>query len=186
MLSIVSGVISAVGFLIHPATEDIPGIMSPYWAPAHGLLWVGFTIALIAFVGIYAYQSEKSGALGLVGFVITIIGVALWTGIFLVATVVEPILASQAPQVLEGQFSEVGFTVILLALGVFVLGVVLFGASIVRTKVFPRAAGALLMIGALMLLVAGLVNAPEKIADATGVVFNVGQVWLGYALLRMH
>jgi hypothetical protein len=67
----------------------------------------------------------------------------------------------------------------------WVLGNVLFGISLVRANVFPQWAGILLAVGTLIIPVAYVAGDSVRVVALGGAVAGAGQIWLGYALLRL-
>lgn len=130
-------------------------------------------LLLLGLVGLYARQSEASGALGLVAFLVAFAGTALILGTWWTNAFAAPSLAAEAPAFLEaGPTGVLGFGFTLsFALGA--LGWLLFGLISLRARVYPRAAAAALVVGA------ALTFAP---LPATGVVFYVTIAWLGLVL----
>ncbi len=51
--SILAGIFMIAGFALHPAGEDATFGTDPRWVPAHALLWIAYTIALVGWVGVY-------------------------------------------------------------------------------------------------------------------------------------
>lgn len=67
----------------------------------------------------------------------------------------------------------------------WVLGNVLFGASIIRGKVFSRWPAIMLAIGTLIIPVAYLAGSSMNAIRVGAVIAGAGQIWLGYELIRM-
>ena len=80
LLSVLAGVLYALGAILHPAGEDIAAYTSPNWVPAHQIYWAAAMLMLFGLVGLYARQVEKTGWLGLVGFVLAFIGTVVGIG----------------------------------------------------------------------------------------------------------
>ena len=131
-------------------------------------------LLLLGLVGLYAYQSEASGGLGLVAFLIAFAGTALILGTWWTNAFVAPSLAMEAPAFLEAGPTGVLGVGFALSFALGAVGWLLFGLVSLRTQVYPRAAAAALMVGAVLLTFAPL--------PATGVVFYVAIGWLGLAL----
>src|SRR5918998_6283080 len=107
---------------------------------------LGAILVLGGLVGLYAHQSEQAGALGLLGFLVTFLGMALVVGASWEATFTEPALAQVAPELLAQDppgWVTFGFILTYLLASV---GWLLFGVATLRAGVYPRAA-AILLIG---------------------------------------
>jgi hypothetical protein len=109
---------------------------------------------LLAFglVALYVRQAESFGALGrmkVAGFFLALIGTTLAAGVLWSQVFVVPRLAEAAPEVVDRGTGSVlaGFLLSFLLLG---SGWVVFGAATLRTRVFPRWAVILLIVGAVL------------------------------------
>ena len=130
-------------------------------------------LVLIGLVGLYARQAEASGVPGLVAFLLAFAGTALILGTWWTNAFVGPVLAVEAPEMLETGptgVMGVGFT---LSFSLAAVGWLLFGLISLRTRIYPRAAVVVLVVGAVLTFVP---------LPATGVVFYVAIAWLGLVL----
>lgn len=112
--------------------------------------------------------------MGLLGFLIALLGTALLVGLFFTQAFLVPYLAAEFPRVLdagEQGLVAVGFG---LAFVVFPVGWLLFGIATLRARVYPRIAGILLIIGTVVTFV------PLPLST---IVLNVAVAWLGLSLL---
>lgn len=138
-----------------------------------GVRLLGGMLLLVGLVGLYARQAEASGALGLIGFLAAFAGTSLMIGAFWTNTFVPPALAVEAPEFLAtGPAGTLGFG-FMLSFAVAALGWLLFGAATFKTRVYPRAASVLLMVGAALTFIP---------LPASGVIFAAAVAWFGYAL----
>ena len=143
------------------------------YAVDSGMRILAGVLLLLGLVGLYARQSEESDAPGLVAFLLAFAGTALILGTWWTNAFAAPSLATEAPAFLEaGPTGALGFG-FTLSFTLGALGWLLFGLVSLRTRVYPRAAAAVLMVGAALTFV------PLPIA---GVVFYVAVAWLGLVL----
>lgn len=126
---------------------------------------------------IYLHQREASRALGFIGYVINQFGLALIVG--LIYAQVFVLSALDAATVGELMSGTTGLAA-LASLIIFVLGVALFGISIIRANVFPKWAAALYIVGFLPLAVAPFI--PPIVVSIGEIVASVGILGLGYIL----
>ena len=131
---------------------------------------VELVLLSIGLVALYAHQSEATGILGLVGFLMAYVGTVVG-----LLTVVVPML------------------IVWIAL-LLLTGWALFGIASLRAQVYPRAAAIILIIGAVLsgvataLIRSGMIVVGRAAAlTATGVpdlIFIVAIGWLGFSLFR--
>jgi hypothetical protein len=121
-----------------------------FYAPTVAAL--GSTVLLlVGLVGLFVRQAGELGTLGLAGFLVGLVGTALaaggqWTYVF-----VLPYLAERAPALADASSGSVvaGF---MLSYLVMAAGWLLFAVASLKTRVFPRWAVALLIVGAVVTL----------------------------------
>ena len=130
-------------------------------------------LLLLGLVGLYARQSEASGVPGLVAFLVAFAGTALVLGTWWTNTFVAPSLATEAPAFLEAGPTGVLGAAYTLSFALAAVGWLLFGLVSLRARVYPRAATAVLMVGATLSFVP---------LPASGVVLEVAITWMGLVL----
>ena len=126
-----------------------------------GIRLLGGMLLVFGLVALYAYQIEAAGRLGLVGFVVSMIGTVLLTALAWLGAFLDPALASQAPEFyVAARSGEIGGTVgAVLGIGVLspiliqALGWTIFGIATYRARVFPRWLAVGLIVGSLLLFV---------------------------------
>ena len=177
---------------IHPL--DVPSsVTTSRWAFVHYLSLVMDLLGLLGITGLYARQAEKSGWLGLAGFLLFGLFWALDVAFHFIEAFVEPVLAAEAPKFVAGLLGMVNGVPSEISLGAipavyaldgvagYVLGGLLFGVATFRAGILPRWAGGLLALGAVLpLLLSSLVHHPFDRLFALPVGFALA--WMGYAL----
>ena len=146
-----------------------------------GIRLLGGMLLVFGLIALYAYQAEAAGRLGLVGFVVSMIGTVLLTAVAWLGAFVDPALASQAPEFyVAARSGEIGGTVgAVLGIGVLspiliqAIGWAIFGIATYRAGVYPRRAAVVLVVGALLLFVP---------VQGVPVVFQLAVAWLGFLL----
>lgn len=186
LASIGAGILFAIATLLHPPGEDVPAIITAAWVPAHAIGWVADLLLLLGLVGLYSRQAEKTGWLGLLGFVLAFIGVTLESGGNYSSVTLMPDLAATVPDVLTTLMNRPPFAfpvaVVIFGLTLMVsrtLGFLLLGVAILRADVLPRWAGLLLIIGVLLAFGSGV---SPLIGSVAAAIFALGLAWLGYTL----
>ena len=185
LISIFAGVLYALGALLHPVGEDAAAFASSTWVTAHLVYLVSVILMQFGLVGLYARQAEKTGWLGLAGFVLAFIGTAfVGTIMYMVARVIH-LIAKEAPALFDQVATPPTDAVLVLALG-YVLGYCLFGAATMRAGVLPRWSGLLLIIGSVSFFISEAPLFDRALAHVIvtfgDVVFGLGLAWMGYAL----
>lgn len=147
---------------------------------------------LLGITGLYARQLEKTGWLGLAGYLLLTIYFALQMSFSLIEPTILPLLTGIAPTFVESTLAmrngvagsmNLGAlkTVYSLASILFLFGLLLFGIATFRARILPRWAGALLALsGPLAGIMFGLL--PQQLDQLTAIPTGVALVWLGFAL----
>lgn len=135
----------------------VEAAMTTPYAVFGGVRLLGGTLLVFGLIALYAYQMESAGRLGLVGFVVAMVGTVLLTGSAWYQLFVVPAMATEVPAFTEAaRAAEVGQ---LFTLGLFIpllaqtVGWVIFGVATYRARVFPRWAAIGVVVGALLLFV---------------------------------
>jgi hypothetical protein len=93
---LLSGVLIAVPIVFHPSYADAQAFLRPAWVPVHIALTIAAILGLFGLVGLYSRLRERSGWLGLTGFVSIFTGTALFVAVLSIEAFVLPALASSA------------------------------------------------------------------------------------------
>ena len=190
MALIVGGLLTVVATALHPSRETTISILQtePRLVAAHALFTLAYLLVLLGLPGLYAAQSAMIGRLGLSGFLLA------FTGTTLVAVsgdfgFMAPVLA-ESPERIDA-VNRYPPVVILnaVAFATFVLGFVLFGVAMTKTKRLPHSPGILIATGAptnvLGFATAYLVSsALWTIAVIGSAALGGGLAWAGYRMWR--
>lgn len=185
-LGMIGAVLLIIGAVLHPPVENPQTIITSNWVWAHIIMGKSTILGIIGLTAIYYKMTEKIGWLGLLGYLLSIAGLAGFMFIVYFAAIVEPVLARQAPALLDmnGPLLQgllgVFFLVTILS---FVAGFLLFGIKVWQTNKI-RWIGVLLVIGSLPFLYYFInPEAPELIYNIALIALAVGlfglnrQVW---------
>jgi hypothetical protein len=138
-----------------------------------GAQLLAMALLLVGLVALYVRQAEMFGALGLIGFLLALLGTTLAAGALWSQVFVVPRLAEVAPNVADRGTGSVlaGYLLSFLLFGV---GWLLFGATTLRTRIFPRGAVILLIVGAVI----SILPLPSR-----ALILEIAAAWLGFTLL---
>jgi hypothetical protein len=149
-------------------------------------------LGLLGMAGIYARQVEKSGWLGLAGYLLFSLFYVLTAALVFAEAFILPVLATAAPQFVESFLGivngspgdmNIGALPTIYGLSGFVgymLGGLLFGIATFRAGILPRWPAGLLAVAAALTPAAALL--PHEIQRFAGIPVGLAVAWLGYAL----
>ena len=144
-----------------------------FFLPSGAQLFAMLLLLAFGLVALYVRQAEVSGTLGLTGFFLPLIGTTLAAGALWSQVFVVPRLAEAAPEVADRGTGSV-LASLLLSFLIFRMGWVMFGVATLPTRVFPRWAVILLIVGAVL----AIPPFPSK-----ALVLEVAAACLGFTLL---
>jgi len=187
-----SGILFVVMQAIHPL-DLLENVNTARWAIVHYIGVAMGILGVLGVAGIHARQAEKTGWMGTVGYLLLTFSYVITAACQFVEAFISPLLASEAPQFVEGVLAiaagkssamDLGALPVVYVLNGFagyMLGGVLFGIATFRAGILPRWAGALLVAGVVLpLLLSSLV--PHPFDRSFAVPVAVAIAWLGYAL----
>ncbi len=188
--AMIAGLCYAAVGVFHPP-NIISAVTTAPWLVVHVLAMAMAVFGLFGLAGIYARQAEKSGWLGLVGYVLLSLWLALMLGFTFVEVFILPAFATISPAfvagwlgMFNGTASEIGLgslpTLWLLSGPLYILGGLLFGIATFRARILPRWAGVLLAVGTAMGPLAALL--PLDLQPKIALPVGLALIWLGYAV----
>jgi hypothetical protein len=188
--AILAGLCFIVIGMFHPV--NVPeSVTTATWVNVHIFATALGFFGLFGMAGLYAKQAEKSGWLGLVGFFLFTVWMAMVSGFSFVEAFILPRLATESPAFVAGILGMFNSTPSEIDLGVlptlwnisgplYIFGPLLFGIATFRAGVLPRWAGALLVFGAMLIPVGAVV--PPEYQPKIMIPVGLALVWMGYAL----
>ena len=178
--------IQLAGWLTHPQSERIVDLLSPFQTPAHLLMFGSWFLVLLGLPGLYVYQANKAGLLGLIGFCASMF--TLVNVMFIVLYEASPaVLLAQSPATREaiapgGPLSHAGG---LIGGGLAMLGLLaypLFGIATVRAGVLPRAVGWLQIASVFLGMLPTLLISDDVLSSIPGPVQPIAFLYYAVAL----
>ena len=183
---IVAAVLWVASALMHPLDQRLTDVASGRWIPAHIGILLALALTALLLVGWQLRLDERTGMIGLTGFVLAMCGVVLSAGSIAVESLGSRYLAAHAPHLVTGGThapffsSNVIETYTLLSGLVALAGLVLLAIGTWRSDALPRSAAVLVPVGT-----AVAAGVPTGIIPHVGfVILAAGLAWLGSAIRR--
>ncbi len=174
--------------VVHPdifETGFVAASRDPLWAPGHAAGLLVAVLSLLGLAGVAARHGPRLGRLGAVGTLVTVVGLVATTALAALEAFAFPVLAREAPALLDIDGPLLGSPTIrsvgALALLWFV-GLALLGGAIERSRVLPRGVGALLAVAAVAFAALEGPLVPV-LGQLSVLLFAVAYGWLGWALV---
>jgi hypothetical protein len=183
---IVSGLL-ILPVVVHPdifETGFVEASRDPLWAPGHAAGLLVAALTLFGLAGVAARHGTRLGRLGAVGTLLTVVGLVATTALAALEAFAFPVLARDAPALLDIDGPLLGSPTIRAVGGLALLwfvGLALLGAAIERAGVLPRGAGALLAVAAVAFAAFEGPFVPV-LGQLSVLLFAAGYGWLGWAL----
>ena len=189
--AMVAGIIFAGIQPIHPP-DVLASVNTSAFIIITSLKTVMSLFGLFAITGLYARQVEKTGWLGLAGYLLLTVFYAVQMCYSFTEPFILPLLVTESPNSVEsvlGMASGAGgpmklgaFVVVYQLVSVlYLLGLLLFGIALFRARILPRlAAGLLAFSGPLALIMVALL--PHQFERLAAMPMGFALAWLGYAL----
>lgn len=180
-------VVNIVAFPSNSANLDPRVVTAAPWQIVNLIIFIGGVFVLLGFPGAYLRQTKQTGVPGLIGFILMFISwilIGLFTNI--IHLLVDPTLATVAPNQSQGNDSVVQFVLFGTALVIGTFGPLLFSIATLRAHVLPRMATIVLLIALAcsLVIIAPLPSLLNIILSTASLVFyNIALAWFGFVLL---
>lgn len=190
LAAIVTGFIFAGIQPIHPP-DVLASVTTSAWIIITSLKTLMSLFGLLAIAGLYARHVDKTGWLGLAGYLLLTFFYAVQMCFSFIEPLILPLLATESPKfvagflgILTGSPSEISLGAIPAVYGIvavlYLLGTLLFGIAMFRASILSRWAAGLLALSGPLSVVLTLIGHPiDRIA---AVPMGIALIWLGYAL----
>lgn len=178
---VLAGILSGLFPFAHP-NHDPDGFRAWMWIPAHLMPNIAAILALFGLTGLFVRQLQAAGWLGVVTFVVSIIGTASFVSGLMIEAFMIPYISLAFPELALDDTPPPGIAeAFLIVRMLFMLGFLLVGAAVIRARVLPWAIGALLIIATLVNTFGDIILG-EAAFYLGSVMFGLALGWLGVAL----
>jgi hypothetical protein len=160
--------------------------LSWFWAAGHAAGMALAPLTVVGLAGLAVRHGPRLGRLGVVGLVLTLVGLVATAGLLAVEAFAFPVLARADPALLDLDGPLAGDPVFRAVGGLALLwfiGEALVGVAVERAGVLPRGTGWLLAVGALCFAAFEGPFLPV-VGPLSVLLFAGAQMWLGWALVR--
>jgi hypothetical protein len=141
---------------------------------------VSFALLAVALVAVYLRQARAAGTFGALAFAVALVGVVEHAGNMWFDGFAAPWIAAVAPAAFAAERTPVLLAGALASYALFGLGWLLFGVSVLRARVLPRAIGIAFLVSGVLGLAAGA----APFGAPVGLTFLVLGVWLARTVSR--
>lgn len=176
------GVLAIVAYLLNAYGVVSTGTVaygSPVFVPTQFLLQIAAGLMMLGLPAVYAYQSRRLGVFGLVAFALFFSGMARELAIPLSHLLQGALDARPETRSVLAAPPVAILVMVLFLFGLYLVGSIAFGASMIRARVFSPGPGVLLIASGPLELLSAIVNSPITFGNLVGL---AAVVWLGVQL----
>ena len=188
--AVVAGTIFAVIQPIHPP-DVLASVTTSAFIIITSFKTVMCVFGLFGIAGLYARQVEKTGWLGLTGYLLLTIFYAVQMCFAFTEPLILPLLATESPKFVAGFLGILSSTPSEVSLGalpvingllavLYLLGTLLFGIAMFRARILSRGAAGLLAVSGPLAIILTMIGHP--INRIAAVPMGIALIWLGYSL----
>lgn len=181
---LLAGLSVALWAITHPwGTIAGPEVgASGRWMVSHTFHFLAGFFASIGLLALAPRQFADSSRLERVGYLTAFIGSVMFTGTGIITAFVWPLLAANAPQLVElsGPFFSPPHPIIGITAIAFSLGYILLAVALARAGILSRAVAAMTVVGAVL-----LVPPPPPLSPVPWLIFPVGGALLGIGIAAL-
>ena len=181
---VLAGVSVALWTLTHPwgsvAGPEVGA--SGRWMMSHTFHFLGGFFASIGLIALAPRQFRDGSGFERIGFLVALVGSVLFTGTGIVTAFVWPLLATNAPALVElsGPFFSPPHPVIGITAVAFSLGYILLAVALARAGLIHRGVAVATVVGALL-----LIPPPPPLSPVPWAIFPLGGVLLGMGMVAL-
>ncbi len=175
--AILIAILELMEFILFGSLTESQVAATGGWVFVQVIYLIAMLAVLLGLIGLYTRQVEQSGNFGVISFLVAFIGTVLFAGAQWSTAFIGPMLAAEAPDIMDAEPTGSILVGYLLSIILFSLGWLLFGWASLRSSVFPRGAALLVAVGGVLFFIMGSLEWP-----ASTLALDAGLVWMGYTL----
>jgi hypothetical protein len=187
---VIAGVLFGTFMFFHPPNNPT-GALNPIWAPIHLMWFISYLLILFGLIGIRPVLASESVRMGKLAWILSFLGTALSLPIAAWDAFIVPYLAVHSPEMIT-QVEETSMElpvltfrlIVYLTVAIFSLGFVLLGIAAIRSRIMPRTAGLMVLIGAPLFWLGAIIFSQGSTGNAVticgAVLFGIGIGWFGF------
>ena len=189
LCAVVSGLLVAFSYLLHPATVSPAEVGNTRWIMVHGGFFIALNTGFLALVALLARYLDQRGASpwGVVGFALATVSLIFLSGLNYTELFVLPLIAKTTPATIAQHAVAEMIPSSPIALPIvgalFVTGFVLLGTGLIRTRAVPTSSAGVTMLGSVAFAIGMSDLVPLAVLRIGACVFGAGILLLGLALL---
>jgi hypothetical protein len=191
-LLITAGILFGSFMFFHPA-NNAQGALEGIWVPVHFAWFLSYLLIICSFVPLYVPIAKSHNSLATISYWLAFLGTVLSLPIAVWDSFIIPYLAKHSPDFIL-QIEEISTEtpvlvfriIVFLTVFIFSLGFLLYGISLVQTRIAPMVVGVCLAIGAPLFWIGALFvskgSMGNLITEIGAFLFGVGLVIFGVTL----
>lgn len=183
---IVAGGTQAIASIFHLDNFKATSFKKPHWKYLQLAFAFFSLVAVIGFVGLFLAQADLGGYLGLIGFLLTLLGASAGVAASFIWGYVLPYLAKQqetekTAMDLVGKDGPIkGLSILFILYGAtFWPGVLILMVSVLSAGVIYAVAPILVIVGAVAMILGSAVKPLYALRNGGGIFLGVGLAWIG-------
>jgi len=182
LILLIAGVLYMPGVFHPPDTPE--GVMYTAWIPVHVSFFIHHLLLVFGLIGLYFFIADKAARLGLIGFIMALSSNVMFPTLDMVQITLYPILAKYpaTQSLINPKQAGMFGIVILVSVVIALIGNILLGVAIIRTRVMSRWIGLFFIFGWICFFI-GSGSSTLSILKPFGIVLTgVGYIWGGYSI----
>lgn len=184
LVLLIAGVLYIPGIFHPPDTPE--GVLYPAWIPVHAGFFIHHLLLVFGLIGLYFFMADKAGRIGLIAFIMALSSNVMFPTLDIVQITLYPIFAKYpaTQSLIDPKQAGMFGVMILITVSIALLGNILLGIAIIRSKVMSHWVGMLFIVGWICFFI-GSGSSTLSIIKPIGVVLTgIGYIGSGYTIWK--